>query len=359
MIKLVRKRSEKAGLPPGELVYVGDESGVVSVSVTDYDEREYRVRVSATMEECVLRKGAPGVTWINIDGLHEVAQIEKLGACFGLHPLTVEDILNTEQRPKVDINEDYVYIVFNMLTYDEQAKEIDSEQVSIVLGENYVITFQERKGDIFDAVRDRLKTGKGSVRRSGADYLAYCLIDSVVDNYFKVLEGIGEDIEEVEDDLMANPDKQTVQSIHFLKRETIYLRKSVWPLREIIGKLERGETPLVRAETTVYLRDVYDHTVQVIDTVETYRDLISGMIDIHLSTVSNRMNEVMKVLTIFAAIFIPLTFIAGVYGMNFDTSVSPLNMPELNFRYGYPAVLAVMFTIGAGMLLVFKKKKWL
>ena len=359
MIKLVRKRSEKAGLPPGELVYVGDESGAVSVSVTDYDEREYRVRVSATMEECVLRKGAPGVTWINIDGLHEVAQIERLGACFGLHPLTVEDILNTEQRPKVDINEDYVYIVLNMLTYDEQAKEIDSEQVSIVLGENYVITFQERKGDIFDAVRNRLKTGKGRVRSYGADYLAYCLIDSVVDNYFKVLEGIGEDIEEVEDDLMANPDKQTVQSIHFLKRETIYLRKSVWPLREIIGKLERGETPLVRAETTVYLRDVYDHTVQVIDTVETYRDLISGMIDIHLSTVSNRMNEVMKVLTIFAAIFIPLTFIAGVYGMNFDTSASPLNMPELNWRYGYPAVLAVMFTIGVAMLLVFKKKKWL
>ena len=359
MIKFVRKRSEKAGLPPGELVYVGEESGAVSVSITVYDEREYRTAVSATLEECVLRKGAPGTTWINIDGLHEVEQIEKLGTCFGLHPLTMEDILNTEQRPKVDINEDYVYIVLNMLTYDEQSKEVDSEQISIVLGENYVITFQEKKGDIFDAVRERLKTGNGKVRRFGADYLAYCLIDSVVDNYFKVLEGIGEDIEDVEEEIVSNPDSRTVQSIHFLKRETIYLRKSVWPLREIIGKLERGETPLVRPGTKVYLRDVYDHTVQVIDTVETYRDLISGMIDIHLSTVSNRMNEVMKVLTIFAAIFIPLTFIAGVYGMNFDPSAGPLNMPELNSRYGYPVVLAVMFTIGVVMLLLFKKKKWL
>jgi len=359
MIKLVRKRSEKAGLPPGELVYVGGESGAVSVSVTEYDELEYRTRESATVEECAILKGAPGVTWINVDGLHEVSQIEKLGTCFGLHPLTVEDILNTEQRPKVDINEDYVYIVLNMLTYDEEAKEVDSEQVSIVLGENYVITFQEKKGDIFDALRGRLKAGQGKIRRSGADYLAYCLIDSVVDNYFKVLEGIGEDIEEVEESLMDNPDKQTVQSIHFLKRETIYLRKSVWPLREIIGQLDRGETGFVRPETRVYLRDVYDHTVQVIDTVETYRDLISGMIDIHLSTVSNRMNEVMKVLTIFAAIFIPLTFIAGVYGMNFNHSASPLNMPELDSYYGYPAVLAVMLAIGVAMLLVFKKKKWL
>lgn len=359
MIKLVRKRSEKAGLPPGELVYVGTESGVVSVSVTEYDEKDYGTRTTAAIEECVVVKGAPGVTWINIDGLHDVAQIEKLGGCFGLHPLTVEDILNTEQRPKVDINEGYIYIVLNMLTYDEEAKEIDSEQVSIVLGENYVITFQEKHGDIFDAVRDRLKTAKGRIRRSGADYLAYCLIDSVVDNYFKVLEGIGEDIEEVEEALMDSPGKQTIQTIHFLKREAVYLRKSVWPLREIIGKLERGETPLVRAGTMVYLRDVYDHTIQVIDTVETYRDLISGMIDIHLSTVSNRMNEVMKVLTIFAAIFIPLTFIAGVYGMNFNTAGSPLNMPELNWYYGYPVVLAVMFAIGVVMLVVFKKKRWL
>ncbi len=359
MIRLVKRRSEKAGLPPGELVYVGTESGAVSVTITGYDEKDYNVRVADTLEECVPYKGKPGTTWVNVDGLHEVPIIEKLGGCFGLHPLTVEDILNTEQRPKVDITGEYVYIVLNMLTYDQEEKEIDSEQVSIVLGENFVITFQEKKGDIFDAVRERLKTDKGMIRRAGADYLAYSLIDGVIDNYFKVLEAIGEDIEETEDELVANPDKETIHSIHFLKRETIYLRRSVWPLREIISRLERGESPLIRPATAVYMRDIYDHTVQVIETAETYRELISGMLDIYLSSISNRMNEIMKVLTIFAAIFIPLTFIAGVYGMNFDTEKSPLNMPELNSYYGYPAVLAVMFAVGVVMLMFFRKKKWL
>lgn len=359
MIKLVRRRSEKAGLPPGELVYVGEETGAsVSVTIIDYDEKGYRVRVADTMEECVPYREKPGVTWINVDGLHDVPIIEKLGGCFGLHPLTVEDVLNTEQRPKTDITDEYVYIVLNMLTYDEQEKEIDSEQLSIVLGGNFVITFQERKGDIFDAVRERLKNDRGRIRKAGADYLAYSLIDGVIDNYFKVLEAIGEDIEEIEDELVADPSKETILNIHFLKRETIYLRRAVWPLREIISRLERGETPLIRPATAVYLRDIYDHTVQVIDTVETYRDLIAGMLDIYLSSISNRLNEIMKVLTIFAAIFIPLTFIAGVYGMNFNTQRSPLNMPELNAYFGYPAVLAVMFAIAVVMLIFFKRRNW-
>ncbi|MFQ5736718.1 MAG: magnesium/cobalt transporter CorA [Thermodesulfobacteriota bacterium] len=358
-MRLVKRRSEKAGLPPGEPVYVGTETGAVTVTAIEYDEKDYSIRVVDSVEECIPYKGKPSTTWINVDGLHEVRIIERLGSCFGLHPLTVEDILNTEQRPKMDMTGEYIFIVMNMLTYDDDARELDSEQVSVILGENFVLTFREKRGDIFDAVRERLKTDKGRIRKAGADYLAYSLMDTVVDNYFKVLECIGEDIEEIEDELVSNPGKETVQSIHFLRRETIYLRRSVWPLREVISRLEREETALIRPGTSVYLRDIYDHTIQVVEAGETYRDLISGMLDIYLSSISNRTNEIMKVLTIFAAIFIPLTFIAGVYGMNFNTHASPLNMPELNSRYGYPAVLTAMFAVGITMLLFFRKKNWL
>ncbi len=358
MAKPVKRRSEKAGLPPGEAVYVGEGTGEVLLTIIDYGPDAYTTKVAGSVEECALYRERPGTTWINVDGLHEVPIIEHIGECFGIHPLTVEDILNTEQRPKMDVSEDYIYVVVNMLTYDRGSKEIESEQMSMILGRNFVLTFQEKKGDIFDVVRDRLRTNKGRIRKEGADYLAYSLLDTIIDNYFKVLEDIGEDIEDVEEEVVANPDKETIQSIHFLKREIIYLRRSVWPLREITGRLERGESNLVRPSTSVYLRDLYDHTVQVVETVETYRDLISGMLDIYLSSVSNRLNEVMKVLTIFAAIFIPLTFIAGVYGMNFKTDASPLNMPELGMYYGYPMALGLMLVVALVMLALFKKKKW-
>jgi len=266
----------------------------------------------------------------------------------------MEDILNTEQRPKTENYSDYLYIVMKMLYADVSANVVLTEQISLVLGQNYVISFQEGiEGDVFGQVRERLRNEKGKARKLGADYLVYSLIDAVVDNYFSVLETLGEQIEALEEKLVANPTSNTLQEIHYLKREMIFLRKAVWPLREVISSLQRGDSILVQDITRLYLRDVYDHTIQVIDTVETYRDMVSGMLDIYLSSVSNRLNAVMKVLTIIATIFMPLTFLAGVYGMNFKY------MPELEWRYGYGMIWALMIFIGLYMLVYFRKKKWL
>ena len=347
-------RAKKAGLPPGTLTYLGDKMGEKpAITFIDYDESRIQEKEAVSIEECFPFKETPTVTWINIDGVHDVELIEKLGNHFELHPLIMEDIVNTQQRPKIDDSGSYIFIVLRMLQYDEDAKEIKSEQVSLILGTNFVLSFQESVGDVFEPVRDRLRKSKGRIRKAGADYLAYALLDAVVDNYFVAMEKLGEIIEDIEDTLVTQPTPNTLQTIHSLKSEAISLRKSVWPLREVISSLERAETPLIKKTTRIYLRDVYDHTIQVIDTVESFRDIVTGMLDIYLSSISNRMNEVMKVLTVFAAIFIPLTFIAGVYGMNF------VSMPELSWRWGYPAVLILMSLVAAVLLLYFKRKKWL
>lgn len=319
----------------------------------DYDETQFQVRETETLEECYPFKDRPTIIWINIDGIHEIETLEKLGDCFGLHPLTLEDILNTDQRPKIEDYGEYIFIVLKMLYPDDDTGEILSEQVSLVLGKNFVISFQEREGDIFNSVRERIRSGKGRIRKMGADYLVYSLLDSIVDNYFIILEKLGERIEFLEEKLIINPVPETINLIHKLKREMIFLRRSVWPLREVIGSIERGESSLIKGSTNIYLRDVYDHTIQVIDTIETFRDILSGMLDIYLSSVSNRLNAVMKVLTIIATIFMPLTFIAGIYGMNFKY------MPELEWRLGYPVILLTMVSIGVLMLVSFRKKKWL
>jgi magnesium transporter len=305
------------------------------------------------VEECFPFKDKPTVTWINIDGIQRIDVIEKIGKYFNLHPLALEDIVNTGQRPKMEDFVDYIFVVLKMLYYDEKERETKAEQLSLVLGPNWVISFQENEGDVFDPIRERIRADKGRIRKMGADYLVYALIDAVVDNYFIILEKIGEKIEEIEDELVANPAPETLQAIHNLKRQMIFLRKSVWPLREVISRLERWESQLINKSTDIYLRDVYDHTIQVIDAIETFRDMLSGMLDIYLSSVSNRMNEVMKVLTIIATIFIPLTLVAGLYGMNFRY------MPELEWPWGYPLVLFFMFAIGVLMLIYFRKKKWL
>jgi magnesium transporter len=294
-----------------------------------------------------------GITWLDIDGVHDASLLESVTAHANLHPLVVEDIHNTYQRPKVEDYDEYLYIVLKMISWDEVTRQAQAEQVSLILGRNHVLSFKENPGDLFDPVCIRIREGKGRIRRSGADYLAYALLDQVVDHYFLVLENLGEGIEDLEEELVTNPDASTLQNIHHLKRELIFLRKSVWPLREAISRLERGESPLFRSDTLVYLRDIYDHTIQVIDTIETFRDMVSGMLDIYLSSISNRMNEVMKVLTIIATIFIPLTFIAGIYGMNFAY------MPELQWPWGYFMVWAVMVIIVIGMLIYFKRKGWL
>lgn len=344
----------KVGLPPGTLVYTGQKKlDSVRITVLDYDEQNFQEKQFTQIEDCFEFKGTPTLTWINIDGLHDVEIIEKIGRHYDLHPLVLEDILHTGQRPKFEDLEQYLFVVLMMLRFDEESKSIISEQVSIVLGTNFVISFQENVGDLFEQIRDRIRNAKGRIRKMGADYLMYSLLDAIVDGYFTILEKMGETIEYLEEDLVDDPSKNTLQHIHHLKREMIFLRRSVWPLRELISSLERSESKLIHDSTKAYLRDVYDHTIQVIDTVESYRDTVASMLDLYLSSLSMRMNEVMKVLTIIATIFIPLTFIAGVYGMNF------VNMPELKWKYGYPVILLVMAAISAGMIYYFKKKKWL
>lgn len=356
MPKLTKKRSQKAGLPPGTLIHIGEKKREVpKITILDYDETQFQEREAKSVEECFPLKEKPTVTWINVEGLHQVEVLERLGGCYGLHPLVLEDILNTDQRPKMEDYGEYVYIVLKMLTYyDDKSGQIEAEQISLVLGRNFVLSFQEgKKGDVFDLLRERLRGAKGRIRKMGADYLAYSLIDSVVDHYFIILERLGERVEFLEEELMTEPTTKTLQEIYNLKREMIFLRKAVWPLREVVGALERGESPLIQQNTQIYLRDVYDHTIQVIDTIETFRDTVSGMLDIYLSSVSNRLNSVMKVLTIIATIFMPLTFLAGIYGMNFKY------MPELEWHWGYPLVWMIMIAIGILMLFYFRKKKWL
>jgi len=354
MPKMIKRRSKKAGLPPGTLVHIGEKKAEVSkINVMDYDEAHFQEKEIKTIEECFIFKDKPTVTWINVDSLHQVEILEKMGECYGLHPLVLEDILNTDQRPKMEDYGEYVYLVLKMLDYNDKSNEIESEQISLILGPNFVFSFQEREGDTFTPIRERIRNNKGRIRKMGADYLAYTLIDSIVDNYFIILEKLGEKIEFLEEKLVTHPTSEILQGIHHLKRELILLRKVVWPLREVVSGLIRAESSLVQESTKVYLRDIYDHTIQTIDTIETYRDMVSSMLDIYLSSVSNRLNAVMKVLTIIATIFMPLTFIAGIYGMNFKY------MPELEWRWGYPTIWFVVILIGISMLIFFKRKKWL
>lgn len=354
MPRFIEKISKKVGTPPGTIVHAGEKKvAKVSITIIDYDEVRFLEKEAKKIEECFPFKEKPTVTWININGIHDVELIEKIGKHFNIHPLVLEDIVNTGQRPKMEDFEDYIFIVLKMLYYDEKDEEIKAEQISLILGPNFVISFQEKEGDIFDPLRERIRSGKGRIKKMGSDYLAYALIDAVVDNYFTILEKLGEEIEGMEEELVTNPTQETLQAIHNLKRDMIFLRKSVWPLREVVSSLERGESPLIHETTGIYLRDVYDHTIQVIDTIETLRDLLSGMLDIYLSSISNRMNEVMKVLTIIATIFIPLTLVVGIYGMNFAY------MPELGWRWGYPLVLLLMVAIGISMLVYFRRKMWL
>lgn len=357
MGRFVKKRSKTIGLAPGSMVHIGDrKTDQVKITVLDYDENNIQEKEIDKVEDCFAYKEKKTITWINVDGLHEINVIEKIGNCFGLHPLVMEDIVNTGQRPKIEDFDDYLFFVIKML--HQPKDEIVAEQVSIVIGNNFVLSFQESKGDVFNPIRERLRNAKGRIRKRRADYLAYVLIDAVVDNYYTILERFGEIIEGMEEEVVNDPTPRTLQTIHDLKREMIFLRKSVWPLREVINNIQRSESKIIQKTTEIYLRDVYDHTIQVIDTVETYRDMISGMLDVYLSSISNRMNEVMKVLTIFAAIFIPLTFVAGIYGMNFNPSTSPFNMPELGWYLGYPFALAMMLVVGLTMLVYFRKKNW-
>lgn len=356
-MKLFKRVKKKAGTAPGTLVHTGEAKGPIVIRLIDYTNAKVEERTVENIGDCFPYLKRKSVTWIDIAGLHDVSIIETLGKKYGLHMLLLEDILDVEQRPKSDEYAEHLYVVLKMLRYEQ---EVSGEQVSIVLGKNHVITFQERPGDVFEPVRERIRKGKGKrIRTLGPDYLAYALIDVVVDNYFVMLERIGGRMEELEDELLDNPSDAILHEIQRLKRNLLYLRKHVWPLREAISQLYRGEHKRISNETRVFLRDVYDHTIQVIDTIETFRDMAGGMYDTYLSNVNNRMSEVMKVLTIIATIFIPLTFVAGIYGMNFNPDAGPLNMPELNWYWGYPAALALMAAISVGMLIYFRRKGWI
>ena len=351
MVKLSSKKSKKTRLFPSAITEKKAEK--VKITIMDYNETRFQEKEVKKIEECFPFKDKPTITWINIDSIQDIPIIEQIGAHFDMHPLIIEDIVNTTQRPKYEDFGDYILIVLKMLYYDEKEEVINAEQISLIIGSNFVISFQEKEGDIFDPIRDRIRNDKGRIRKMGADYLAYALIDAIVDHYFTILEKIGEKIETKEEELVSNPRPEILQAIHELKREMIFLRRSVWPLREVVSGLQRTESSLIAKSTGIFLRDVYDHTIQVIDTIETFRDMTSSMLDIYLSSLSNKMNEVMKVLTIIATIFIPLTFIAGVYGMNFKY------MPELTWHLGYAVVWLIMISVAILMVCYFKKKEWL
>ena len=352
--RLSRKRTRKSGLPSGTMVYTGERTDEqVKIHVIDFDEATFVETELASVDACIPYKNKPTVTWINVDGVHNVPMLEKLGDCFALHRLVMEDITNTDQRPKTEDYGEYQYIVCKMLS-SGKSDEIVTEQLSIIVGANFVLSFQDgREGDVFNLIRERLRSSKGRIRKMGADYLAYSLLDAVADNYFVILETFGSRIELLETELIENPTPGTVQKIYQLKRELIFLHNAVWPLREAVDSLCKHESPLIRQATLPYLRDLYDHVIHVIDSIDIYREMITGMLDMYLSSVSNRLNEVMKVLTAISLIFMPLTFIVGLYGMNFKY------MPELGWEYGYPVVLLGMLGIGMSMFFYFKRKKWL
>lgn len=352
--RFIRREHKKPGLPPGTLVHVGDKKVErTRVTLLDYDEAHIREEEVSAVDACAAVKDHPTVTWVNVDGLHEVETIRKIGECFGLHPLVLEDILHTEQRPKIEGHDDKLFIIVKGLRYDNDLRQVVSEQVSLVLGPTFVLSFQEGESDLFDAVRERIRSSVGRIRSSGPDYLAYALLDVMVDCYFLALEAMQDQIEALESELVTDPAPLTLRAIQDLRTDTLLVRKAIWPLREVAARLARGDAAAIREPTLLYLRDLYDHTVQAIDVVESFRDVVAGMLDIYLSSVSNRMNAIMKVLTLAATIFLPLTLIAGIYGMNFRY------MPELHLRYGYYGVWIAMVMVAAGMLLYFRVKRWL
>jgi magnesium transporter len=344
--------SQNIGSPPGTLFYNGEvRNEPVKITLIEFNETEFFEDEYYNLEDCISHVKPNMVKWINVAGIHNTDIVEGIGKIYDIHPLSLEDIVHIDQRPKFEDYEHYVIAMMKMITY---SKQVDSEQLAIILLDNTVISFQEPQGgDAFDIIRNRLRTAKGRVRKLGADYLAYALMDAVVDCYFTCIEKIGDKVEEIEEDIINNSDKKSLLELYHLKREMIYLRKQVWPLRDMINNMVRSETHLMNPSTDIYLRDLSDHVTRIIDTVETYRDLLSGIMDIYLSTNANKMNEVMKVLTIMSSIFIPVTFIAGVYGMNFQ------NMPELKTKDGYYFIWGVMISIITGLLIYFKRRKWM
>ncbi len=353
MARFLKKRTLKLGQPPGTLIHIGDKKlDDVTVMAYHYSAGSYEERKLNTLEECASFRDCKEVVWIDINGLHNTDVLKSIGECFDIHDLTLEDILNTDQRPKVEEYSGYLYVSVKMLDFMPDMK-IGVEQVSIVLKDNIVISFQENVGDIFNSVREDLRKTRGRLRREGADYMTYTLLDRIVDHYFVLMEDLGDRVEALEDTMIEHPPATIGRQINDLKREILVLRRSVWPMREVMNILVRTDSVFVKPSTAVFMQDVYDHIIHVIETLEIFRELLSGTLDVYLTSAGNRLNEVMKVLTIIATIFIPLTFIVGVYGMNFHY------MPELAWRWGYPVAWLLMLGIAGGLVLFFKRKGWM
>lgn len=352
MQKYSKQRSKKIAQPPGSLIHIGEKKREnIQIKLIEYTPESILEKECDIKDICLLKKESAAIRWIKVNGIHDIKVIEELGNHFGIHHLVLEDILNTEQRPKIEDHGEYIYIIVKKLCFDSNLNEFTTEQESIILSHNFVITFSEGI-DIYNPVYDWLMNGVGKIRRLGADYLAYTFLDVITDNYFIVLEELGEKIEYAEDEMVTHPTNDTLKIIQKLKRQILFLHKSVWPLREVVGFLEKGNTSLLKDSTNIYIRDLYDHVIQVMDTTETFRDVLSEILDIYLSSVSNKMNEIMKVLTIISTVFIPLSFIVGLYGMNLK------NMPEYEWPWMYPVVWLIIILVATVMLAFFKKKKW-
>jgi magnesium transporter len=355
---MIKKRTQNykkhIGQIPGTLIYTGKkEHKKLHIESFDYNKENVEETILLNIQDAIPYKDTDSVTWININGLHYIDEIESIGNQYGLHPLVLEDIVNTSQRPKIDEYENYLFVVLKMLYYDEH-ENISIEQVSLVLGKNYVLSFQEAEGDVFDSIRDRLRNNKGRIRGLKSDYLMYTHIDAVVDNYFSIAETLGNKIEDLEIELFSGHARDNISAeVQQLKREILKVRRAIFPLREIISRIEKGDHPLILKRTITYYRDIYDHLIQVSENIDIYREMIWSLMEMYMTTISNKMNEVMKVLTIISTIFIPLTFIAGIYGMNFKY------IPELEYRQGYFILWGVMILLFIALLFYFKRKKWL
>ena len=352
--RIKQKRKSKLGLAPGTLLFTGERKmEKVEFSILNYNENQVDELIPKKIDEIItLVDSTKDTLWINIDGIHDESIIESICSKLLVHKLTMEDILSVGQRPKLDEHENYIHIVLNMFMLEDDNSIFD-EQISFILYKNILLSFQEKSGDVFQGVRKRILEGKGLIRKKSSDYLLYALLDSVVDHYFVVLEILGERIDALEEELLENPSNETLSKLHKIRRESLELRRSVYPLREVISKFEKIDESILHPDVRVFIRDLYDHTIQVIDTIEVMRESALALLDLYMNSVSNKMNEIMKVLTIMASIFIPLTFVAGIYGMNFQ------NMPELQWNYGYFGVWGVMILMVIGMLIYFKSKKWL
>lgn len=354
MSRFVKSYSEKIGVPAGSLIHVGHKRLQSSIDVTEYSTDFFEKKINVPLTSLFKKERGNTNVWINIEGIEDEKAISAIGENFSIHKLILEDILHFDVRPKIEIFENYIFVTLKMIAFNSETNEIDTEHVSVIFGDKFVVSIQEGKdGDVFEPIRKRLEDKNNLITKRTSDFLAYSLIDSIVDNYFLVLEKISERMEDLDEFLIKNPSPEILQKIYSLKREILFLRKSIWPLREVISKMERIDTELIHTNTKPYIRDVYDHIIQIIDTEETFRDMISGMMDLYLSSISNKMNEIMKMLSIISTIFIPLTFIAGVYGMNFE------NMPELKMKYGYHSTILSMLVITIIMLFYFRRKKWI